>query len=104
MAVVINAIILYVLVSIFADSMQGSTRWKVLGIAMAIVIGEAAVGYYVENEWVRLSFFLVAMPVLVAFLLVVWCGLARRAAIKIAALYTAIRAAILIAFLVWAGE
>ncbi len=90
MGIIINAIILYVLVSVLGDSTEASTRWKVLGIAAALVVIETAVSMNTTN--VVVPFVLLALTSAgVALALITWCRLSRAKAIKIAAIFLGIR-------------
>jgi len=100
MGLLINAVILYVLVSIFGDSSDTSTRWKVLSIAVVLAVLESmAVARLSGLLW---AIGLVAASAIgVAVALELWCKLARVAAIKIAAIFMAIRAALAAALIFW---
>ncbi|MBX5463468.1 MAG: hypothetical protein IRZ28_20545 [Steroidobacteraceae bacterium] len=90
MGIIINAVILYVLVSVLGDSSEVSTRWKVLGIAAAVVLIETAVSMSTTSIVANLVL-IVLTTTGVAVALVTWCKLARSTAIKIAAIFLAIR-------------
>ncbi len=93
MPLIINAILLYILVSIFGDNSETSVRWKVLAIAVLVAIGEAAGAAALPGLWWLLGI-LVLSAVAVAVALQLWCKIARAAAIKIAALFMGVRIAL----------
>lgn len=90
MGVIINAVILYVLVSVLGDSSEASTRWKVLAIALGLVIVETAVSTYITNLIVALLM-VVVIAAAIAVVLEKWCRVSRNKAIQIAAIFLGLR-------------
>jgi hypothetical protein len=93
MGMIINAVLLYVLVTTLGDSSEASTRWKVLVIAVGVAVGEAAVSRYVSGLWWAIAL-IVLSTAIVASALELWCKLARAAALKVAAIFMGVRIAL----------
>lgn len=98
MAIIVNAILLYVLVSIFGNSSDPSSRWKVFIVAVLVAIGEGAAATALRVWWWAIVL-LVASAAIVAVALELWCKLPRATAIKIAAIFMAVRIALAAALL-----
>jgi hypothetical protein len=91
--IIINAIILYILVSLMGESSEPSLRWKVLGIAVALGLIETAISMTITNIVLNLALIVLA-SIAVAVALEVWCRLLRTTAIKIAAVFLGVRIAL----------
>ena len=86
MGAVLPAVALYVFVSIFSEGAASNARWKILFIA----IGSAAVSTVVRQLIQGVAGPLVASAAalgLIVATLIFWCGIGRKAALKIAAAY-----------------
>ena len=94
---IISAIGLYILVSIFASGTESDARWKILFIAIASGIFQSWVSRAIPN----LVGFLVAIVAslgLIVMALILWCGVDRKAAVKIAGSYFALCVGLVIVF------
>jgi len=83
---IISAIGLYILVSIFSPGTESNARWKILFIAIAA----GYVLWLVTNALPNLVGLLLAVMAsltLIVALLVFWCQIDRKAALKIAGGY-----------------
>jgi hypothetical protein len=91
---VVSAVGLYILVSVFASGTESDARWKILFIAIASGIVQAVVSQAVPN----LAGLLLASLGLIVAALVLWCGVERKAAVKIAGSYFALCVGLVIVF------
>ena len=92
---VISAVGLYVLVSVFAAGVAATARFRILFIAIAAVLMQILIG----NALPSLRGSLLAIVASLAFIvvaLVLWCGVGRKAALKIAASYFALCVALVV--------
>jgi hypothetical protein len=91
--VLVGAILLYVLVSIFNDGIEDEIRWKVLAIAGVTVVVEFFLLRLGTYRFLALAAVLISTA-LVALLLIVWCKLSRSVAAKVAGSFLGIRVAL----------
>jgi hypothetical protein len=103
MALVIAAILLYVLISVFGGISAAKNRWKILVLVVVTVVLEQLVGSLAESLLTRVGIAL-AISLALAAVLTLWLKVSRIAALKVVALFFAIRTAlgILILWLVGA--
>jgi hypothetical protein len=90
MGIILNAVVLYILVSTLGDSSDDSTRWKVLVIVVALVAIEGALSSRITHIVESLGLVILTTTG-IALALVTWCKLSRPAAIKIAAIFLGFR-------------
>jgi hypothetical protein len=77
---------LYILVSLVSPDTESDNRWKILAIAVTSAIVQAAFAQAVPGLAGAAVAMLMSLA-LVAITLVIWCGLARKTALIIAASY-----------------
>jgi len=82
----VSAVGLYILVSIFSSGTESAARWKILAIAIVSgVVQTFILGALPSIVGLLLA---VVVPVgLIMAALVFWCGVERKAALKVAASY-----------------
>ncbi len=103
MGIVVNAVVLYILVSLLTESMESAIRWKVLGIAVAVGVFEVVASGLVTGGIPAAVAILVVCAALVGVLLEFFCKMPRKTAFKIAGLFVAMRLLFDITLLAWAG-
>ena len=103
MGILINAVVLYLLVSVFTDSMESSLRWKVLAVAVAVGVFEVVASGLATGGVVTGIAILVASAAFVGVLLELFCKMPRKTAFKIAASFVAIRIVFGLTLLAWVG-
>ena len=99
---VISAVGLYILVSIFSSGTESESRWKILVIA----VGTGLLQAIVLNLIPGIAGALVAIGLSVGLIiaaLTFWCGVERKAALKIAGSYLGLCLAIGILLAVFSG-
>ena len=90
MAIVITAILLYVLISIFGGISAAENRWKILALVVVTVVVEQLAGSLAESLILRVGIALLVSLALAA-VLTLWLKVSRIAALKVVALFFAIR-------------
>lgn len=96
---VISAVGLYILVSVFSSGSESDARWKILFIAIGSTVVQAVITNAVPNL-AGLFLAIVASIGFIVVALVYWCGVERKAAVKIAGSYFGLCVAIVIVFAV----
>jgi len=86
---ILSAVGLYILVSVFSSGTESDARWKILFIAIGSAIVQAAISSALPNL-TGVAFAIVASLGFIAVALIFWCGVERKAALKIAASYFAL--------------
>ena len=95
MAILINAVLLYILVSTFGSHSDSSLRWKVLLIAVVSGVAETLAAPYLTTPASSIVGLLGA-ALLVSVLLFALCKLPAVTVAKVAGIYIAVRVAIAI--------
>lgn len=90
MAIAITAILLYVLISIFGGISAANNRWKILALVVGTVVLEQLGKSVAESLLFGVGIALLIALALAAAL-TLWLKVSRMAALKIAALFFAIR-------------
>ena len=98
----LNAVILYVLVSMLSEGGASEYRWRILIIAVGSVLLETVLLRLFEG-WLWALAILVGVVLFVTAALILWCATPRKQALKIAGLYTGIRIAIGVVLILVAG-
>lgn len=93
MGLILPAALLYVLTSMFGDYDDTATRWKAFVIAVAAGVIEYFGVQKVSGLAGALGVLLLSCLAVVA-LLVVWCRIAAKSAVKIAVIFMAVRIAV----------
>ncbi len=89
----INAVVLYVLVSVFSSGTESSARWKILLIALGTGLLQAVLVRLVPGLGGALTAMLVSFGLIIVAL-IYWCAVERKPALKIASTYLGICLAI----------
>jgi len=104
---VVGAIVLYILVSVFARGSERESRWKILCIAIGTpLLGAAAAiatSEVVSSIPAGAGLALVVEVVALLAALIYWCEIDRRSAGKIAASYFGIAIVLSIVWAMFAG-
>jgi|SRR5580704_2748140 hypothetical protein len=98
MGLILSAVILYILVSVFARGSERDARWKILCIAIgAPLLGVAAaigVEQIASSALAVAAADLIVVIAAVTIALIYWCAIDRKAAAKIVASYFGISIAL----------
>ena len=86
---ILSALGLYILVSVFSSGTESDARWKILFIAIGSAIVQAVISHALPNL-AGVALAIVASLGFIAVGLIFWCGVERKAAVKIAASYFAL--------------
>ena len=89
----LNAVLPYILVSVFSDAVASSVRWRILIIAVGSALIEAVLARLFPNIWAAVAI-LLGIVALVSIALIFWCAVPRRQALKIAGIYVGVRIAL----------
>ena len=96
MGAVLPAVALYILVSIFSEGLESSARWKILVIAIGSSLVSAVVQELIDGIVGAIAGSAVAL-LLIFVTLNIWCGVDRKATLKIVAAYSAFTIALVMA-------
>ena len=90
MGILVSAVLLYVLVSVFNEGVDDSIRWKILALAVLISLLELLVQ---QTPLPALPQFgaILGCAIVVGLLLMGWCKLSRAVSGKVAGTFLAIR-------------
>ena len=83
---ILNAVIFYILVSVFARGKEQSARWKIFLIAIALALLQTGILEALPNL-LGLLLSAVAGVGVAVLLLIYWCGIEKVPALKIAGAY-----------------
>ena len=83
---ILSAILLYILVAIFSPGVERQARFKILGTAIAAALASQDLVHLIPNLVGYMCSIALAVAVVVT-LLTLWCGVKRKVALKIAAIY-----------------
>ena len=83
---ILSAVLLYILVSIFAPGVEKKARFKILGTAIAASIAQNTLVKLVPNLLGFAGSIVLSVGIVVT-LLTLWCEVERKVALKIASIY-----------------
>jgi|KBSMisStandDraft_5_1062788.scaffolds.fasta_scaffold21766_3 hypothetical protein len=86
---ILSALGLYILVSVFSSGTESDARWKILFIAIGSAIVQAVISHALPTL-AGVALAIVASLGFIAVGLIFWCGVERKAAVKIAGSYFAL--------------